>query len=1039
MIVFFRLLISIHTSLAFFASLGLCCPLFAQTGRPVVKGRVYDAITGLPLSGVTIRKRDPGRFAMTNVNGAYNYTLERGEHSLFYFLDEYQRKMIRKIRLRTGQTVVVDVFLSPGFVKNSMDSVWVTDTLSVVNIADTATKSSFQSMPLLMSDSKSNGMRFDNVDAGLYRDLHHVATAQSSLNLTASLRPFFGTAGLLISGMGDRYNQFYINGSPQLANSLWSRSFALSSIPVEMIEELSVSTRTDGSMSSDFSGGNLEIRLKDAPDRKFGYVQIGMTIPGEGSGETFFNEKRSFSETMSFPGFTGQLPDGFPTSKSKLRLGQMTDAQQIDALKTLRVSVAPQNLGNISPGSRFVIGWGNSWQKKNKKFGLSFFLTNENNEQITEVEVQSRPDVRSNPYPFKTDSRLVNSYSTDKVFTASSFLTAYLGSSIAWNKNRISVAMIYGGQNINSHTQSEQIFKPDEDSLADKAVKFATEQRRTLNFLFKGDHAFGAKGRFRLDWRLNYTNYNQNNPQERTFLLREDPARPFYFEIAQQQTRPLDDRNVSPPLLNRNLEAIFNNTGIKWSKSNESFLTAAVNLSVPFTISKQPQVLKGGIFLQSQYRLTDSDLFLFEGSGFKPLGELLSSSGYDQGTLDAEEYYNKLIGNSGFFNLNNVNGDNLGAYFGSLNTGAAFVRQEGRLMKNFSYLAGVRAESASQLISLLEYNYFPGFDKPDKVALNANTRVTTFNLLPVAGLTARLWPSLQMSANYFRTLNRPLMEELSDFRMYDAGGNMVINGNRLLAGTTIDNYRVDMEWRTWKRAFVRFSGYYRSINSPIEYLTIPYSFSKGIMQVLPYNMPEASVRGLELAFNIPLSSSTVSALSRFRFFASGNINSSKVNAGPLKSTIQPFVREHNLAGTPDYAVNAGISMAIPKLPYISFVYARTGDYLRFVGSGPTTSLLGGVEIPYYPDYRVKGRSQIDVQVSHSIFHQKLQLIAGVSNISEEGHIVYQDLNGNGKFDDVVRISKDSGTRGFFVSGSDTTPFNAAGQRAFYFRMAYKFQ
>ncbi|MCP2936988.1 hypothetical protein NK983_30295, partial [Salmonella enterica subsp. enterica serovar Typhimurium] len=83
--------------------------------------------------------------------------------------------------------------------------------------------------------------------------------------------------------------------------------------------------------------------------------------------------------------------------------------------------------------------------------------------------------------------------------------------------------------------------------------------------------------------------------------------------------------------------------------------------------------------------------------------------------------------------------------------------------------------------------------------------------------------------------------------------------------------------------------------------------------------------------------------------------------------------------------------------------------------------MNGNEVLTIPHYYTKGRSQLDLQVFQPFFKSRLKLIAGINNILAEATLLYQDLNGNKKYDEALVLLRSNGSTGFYKSGIDNTP------------------
>ncbi|MBC7914693.1 MAG: TonB-dependent receptor, partial [Pyrinomonadaceae bacterium] len=460
----------------------------------------------------------------------------------------------------------------------------------------------------------------------------------------------------------------------------------------------------------------------------------------------------------------------------------------------------------------------------------------------------------------------------------------------------------------------------------------------------------------------------------------------------------------------------------------------AFNISVPFNLLNQTQNLSGGVSIQSRNRTMFSDLLLVTGKEFTTLENLLAAERYYSGGLSLTSYYTKDPG------LNDAKApqNSSGNYTASSNIGASYLKLETKLLKGLSANIGIRLESSSNLVSNIQYNYLKGFKHPQLFTLNKNTRIIEFNFLPSLHVKYQPIDALQLFAGYFKSLNRPQLQELSPSRYYDAASFTVKEGNPVLVNTEIDNADLGVILNLKKGTSLTLSGFYKKVYEPIENLIYPYSTTKGTYLSRPYNVPPATIKGIEMAFKSKLNFITP-ALNNLSCFANTTILRSKVETGFIRNGTAPDIPEHSLSGSPDYAVNAGITLQEPGLPELSVLFNTTADYISAVGTGAISDLLNENSVQAIPDYRVKGRDQLDLQISQKFFKSRIQVILGVNNLLNAPYIVYQDLNGNRKFDEPLQLKANAnGQLGYYQSGTDNTVVSIKPQRLYYLTVSYVF-
>jgi hypothetical protein len=831
---------------------------------------------------------------------------------------------------------------------------------------------------------------------------------------------------LNVYGMGARYNQVLLNGTVFHSSDPVSKMYPLDMLPTEAIEQVSVQKITHSSIPADFAGGTIAIKTNDLPAHNFFYVLAGSGFSAKTNGNNFLGDKRGSLEFLSFPGSTRSLPAAFPTSRSYSYLNEMNPQEQVYFSRQLKNNLQPRNFGQSIPDDRVMLGFGRMINlTKNDKVGISVYLNHQRSERIDESNIQVSPDLTNNLDPFSDRTKqLIRSQADDINYRYAASLSAVVNATVLFRTNKISLKTFLVSQFNNTYTERSYVVKPDEDTLAHSGVLYKPEYRKMLNIQLSGEHALGKSQNFIIDWQAAYTHYHQQNPDERHFLARPDAVNGNTFQLAQASAASLS----SP-------DAMFTNSGRLWRNYTDHNFTGAFNIGVPFTIADRAQHLSGGIYVETRNREFYSDLLLVQGSGYYAPGDLLDAGRYYPGGLSIQNYFIH-------FNPRLMNGvvqsNNWGNYTASSNIGASYVNLESYLTKQVSLNGGIRVESISQLVSNTEYRYFSGFRNPRITPLDQNSHVNKFNILPSVQANYQPLEAVRVHAAWFKTVNRAQLQELTATQYYDASTFMVRKGNPILANSTIDNFDVGIGWNAGVGSNISVSGLYKKIDQPIEYILSSYANSRGNLLLTPHNTPPAEIYGLQASFRINFNF-LATWLSPVSLFANGNWLQSTVKAGPVKSGLTPHVAEHSLSGSPMYTVNGGFTIQHDKFPGLTVLYSRTGDYIFAVGSGAVYTLESGGTVLAVPDYRVKGRDQLDIQLSQKLFKARLQLIAGVHNLFNDPYIEYQDLNGNKKMDAPLTIHKGNGTAGFYESGIDNTVLKITQQQTYYITISYLFR
>lgn len=999
---------------------------FSQIREGVIKGHVFDEQTHRPLFGVIVSKPGTSKKDTTLPDGSFLLPVDKGTHDLQFELKGFSGKIIQSVGIGNGELVYLDVYLMPAtdIIKGNVDTQKISKAMMISgNIGQ----------PLVCVADP--GYRLTETWTAPGQNKEVFTALQTLPGVTSEENLLRGN--FFLAGLPSRYNVFTVNGAVQISASETDRQYLSLFSPSFMIREASAKYNLFPGDPGDASGGAVAMQVKDQPDQSFLRIQLGSGFELNHNNEIFYGDKRLFREAAALPVRTKELPSHFPNTTTRDRLIDKNPQEKTDLLRSLPNNLAPHERNKVGPDENLEIGWGRTILfKGHQRWNIIGSLSHMLNQNIENGSAAVMSDANRNPFPFKPGVRVLQGFYDNRSYLSLSQLSATISSSFLSGTNKFWLLASFTGQNIASHIQRSSVLKPDEDSVAGSAVRFFSEQRQNWYLQLGGEHALGPKHRLTYRWVAAYTYYRQTNPDDRNFLLRGDSTKAGFYELAQQQTLPLPDRNnVSRSVLDANLDTIFTNSGRSWRNLTDHFFTGDASLSFPFQLLKKPSVVAGGISIRSQFRVLTSDLLLYKGTGYYELASLLAPERYFPGGVDAEEYYTKIIKGTGSFNLNDVNGDNLGNYTGSSNLGAAFLSHSFQVGRRLGVSWGLRVESGSQLVSLFEFNYFEGFKKPDKVTLDENTRVTEFDVLPSASLRYSISSRLDLQANYFRSVNRPFLQELSVYRNYDPEVSTVYTGNRLLSNTTLDNFRGGFVFNGKSSALISLSGQYRKLYQPIENLLTRFASSQALLLSTPYNMPEATVYGIQLLAEANLSPLKGSWLSGIRGAFGLDWNRSKVRKGPLKSDQFPEVQEHHLAGSPEWAANGSLMTHFSKFPNVSVSVRYHSDYLVSVGSGKWVDLPGNGRITSVPSTWTKGRTQLDIQVSQTLFRAAGMLTIGITNLAGEDYILYQDMNGNEKFDGKLEVMGSGNQRGQYKSGTDNVVRAAEGQRTLYFRLS----
>lgn len=1021
--------------LSFFFLATISC-IQAQNNNGILTGVVKDASSKSFLQGVSVSKDSAGPDVVTLQSGKYSISLLKGSRTLYFTLPGYQTKIIKEINIRSSAIENLDIVLLP-----------LAEITHFRNVQTVFSDSAAARHPVVTNtfanEKRSQLYNSQNISGNITDEINkYTVSTGTDKNTATLLRRVNGVIvngnlldpnmqSLQINGMGERYNQVLLNGAVFNSASSTTRAYPLELLPAEAIESITLSATSRAYLPADFAGGTVEIKTIEMPEKNFYLVQAGAGFSQSTNGKDFLGDIKNSAQFTSFSGGIRNLPAGFPTTRSEVNFSGKNLQEQIDFSKTLNNNLGLVNYGNAGPDERILIGFGKLYKtKKDIKIGIIGFVNHVHETIIEESKVQVAPAV-SNSLFQDLSKKIIYGQSNDINYNSRYQLGATLNAGIYFRNNKISIKNYFGNQLNNSLLIRNDISKPAEDTLANTGARYLTTQNQFLYSQLSGSHSYGDKNKFFIDWQATYNYNRQQNPDERNFLFRKDSSLPARYEIATPLSPAFEPKPVSGAAYN--FASNFTNSGRLWRDYREQNFNASINLKVQLNLLGHPQILNGGLFMQSVSRNFVSDLLLVKGTGYYLPDDILSPDRYFPGGLTVINYYS---------NIDRSQNDKIfqtkrGNYFAASNISGFYFNLGNHLLEKLFLQWGARLESSNRSSATVQYEYVPGLRYPQRFPIDDNTRQIHFDFLPAANLLYTLTKQLHVTGSYARTVNRPLLQEMNAYNYYDAASFMVKSGNPYLDNAIIDNFNAGVKWLYKDGTHLSFSGFYKKLFQPIEQLVTAYS--AGNMLSRPFNMPSATVKGLKADARLQFNAFTDQQWVRnIVIFGSGTLLKSEVKAGPIRSTEIGEVALHSLSGTPGYSFNAGIVVQEPNLPELSVLYDQSGDYVSMVGSGNMVTLTNGKNINSIPDYRVKGANRLSAQLGQKMLKERLQLVAGVANLLNSSYVIYQDLNGNKQFDKPLVVTTETGNAGYYKSGQDNTVFYVKTQRNFYVSVTFLF-
>ena len=973
----------------------------AQSGIGKLTGKVTDGSTNEPLAGVSITATGKTGGVTSITDGTYIFSLSAGTYTITFSYLGYQKKEITGVLIKAQQSTFLDIILQKS--GNKLQDVVVTT--SVKKESQSAVYSAQK-----RSAAASDGISLESIRKTPDNNAGQILKRVTGVSVQDN-------RFVVVRGLGEQYNQTMMNGVPMTSTETNKNAFAFDLIPAAVIDNITINKTATPDMPGNFAGGIVQINTKDFPAKDFFSIAIQGGYSDGTLGKDFYNDKRGSLEALAFSGKTRDLPKDFPTITSKVPFTDINLQEQYRFLRKLKNNLAPTNYGPSGLNENIQLGYGKTIGFKNgSQIGIVAAL-NQRKTELIEKESQARD-------PSLTFSELdipknrvdtiqgLGTVTNNTRYRYSADFGGVLNIAYRFGNNKITLKNLYTRVFNNTFADRDFTFIDNAAFLYFKrGVTHFAEQRRILNSGLSGEHRTGKNNETRIDWNFNVTSNRIYTPDLRNFILQASP------------------RDSSAYILGDNIsqlsEALIGASRV-WGDNKDVIYGGAFNITTPFELFKNKQLFKSGILFQNRTRkATGTTLPIAGGEG--TLETLLAPENYNPGANSVNIATSSLTSSSGNYN-------------GGSSLLAAYFSLENKIGKRTRVIWGVRGENYQQTVNVYVPVFFDNIQEPEPVVAGFAAR-TVFNFLPSVNIIYSPKQSINVRLAYSNTVIRPELKDLAAFERFDLVSFALTRGNPNLKSSSITNYDLKFECFPSSGEIISIAAFYKKILDPIEYA---FTEAATVTSKIALNTGNAYVKGIEAEVRKKIDFIKFAPwLSHLTLFGNGAVLRSKVASKAVNTALLRTFNEHALTGQPKYILNAGLSILLMKETLEATVsFNKTGDQIYELGTGDLdVRLANGKKIPRRPHTYLQARNMMDVVLSKSVLNNKGKFKFNISNLLNQRYILYQDLNGNEKFDTPVTV-KANGTQldrtNNYESGIDNTPLNVAAQRTYSLSFTYTF-
>lgn len=741
-------------------------------GKGAIVGIVTDTkfnetIIEAPVTVIGTKTR-----TFTDIEGRFRLELAPGTYNIRVSYELHQPARVEQVVVKAGEITRIDASLIPD-----------ESAVETVEIVSDVDKTSLEGQTLERRRSAAVGDGVGRADIARTPDRNAAEAARRVVGAS-----IVGGRFVYVRGLGERYTNASLNGSPLPSTEPDRNTVPLDLFPALVIDSLTINKTFTPDQPADFAGGSVRIFTRQFPRETL--LQLSLNV-GLNTATTFrdgLGYSGSSTDWLGFDGGLRQLPDGVPDYQVAEGLPKpdgsditAEEAKGFSRLLNSRMSTRKQFMPPNHGGSLVL---GDSWKVGNEqKLGALLALSYSRSFQIIEDEIVR---VYGLPGAGETDLRPLVDYRADRgIDTVRWGAFASVSYEIS-RRHRISLNGLHSQSADDTATEMEG--KSSGTNTGTFHLTRLSYASRALDFgQLKGEHEFPSLMNARLDWFLALSRASRNEPDTRDNRYRfQDEGMPQVWTwqaAAQSGSHFFADQGETQ-----------RGAGLDWTQ--------------PFSHAENAPKLKLGGMASERSREFDARRFEFaRGSRLTPAQSALFSCegrGFQNDCSD-KLFQSRNVGS--VVNATEKTREN-DAYDASLDVYAGYLMLDGEVIKSLRAVGGVRAEVTRQSID--SFDPFATTEAP----INGSIEETDF--LPAISLAYAATSKATTRMSVTRTLARPQLRELAPFAINPYFGGFQTQGNTELNLTYITNADLRFEYFPTLREVLAFSVFYKSFKDPIE-------------------------------------------------------------------------------------------------------------------------------------------------------------------------------------------------------------------------------
>lgn len=877
----------------------------AQNGT--IRGKVYDGKTGESITGATILLLGTTNGTISDLDGKFNLSAAPGVYTIQISFISYQTVKLEDVKLESGKVKILD------------DIKLQTVALDMKEIKISVKKINNNENALLAMKRHSSNV-IDGISASKLKQ-----TGDGDIASSMKRVPGISVEGgkyVYVRGLGDRYTKTVLNGLEIPGLDPDRNALQLDLFPSDIVDNVIVYKSFSADLPADFTGGVLDISIKDFPDEKMGKINVGLKY------NPFFNFNPDYlyykGGKLDFLGFddgTRKIPaiENIPFYAIALSDPEGSDGVRFkEILKSFNPTMGPSVTTSLMDYN-FGFSYGNQKvnEEKGKTYGYFLSLSYSANYEYYK-------DAEWGRYGMPADSNKneleLREFQKGNYGVKNVLLSGLAGFAIKSDKSKYRFNLLHLQNGESTAGSFDYIGQDKGSNFVSQQYGLDYSQRSLTNLLIDARHTFKNPD-WKLSWKISPTYSRVYDPDVR-FTRYE--IRDGGYSIGTEVGFP---------------ERI-------WRNLSEENVAAVVHVEKDYKFMDRKAKLKFG----SAYAFKNRD-YIIRIYSMNIRGDIPLTG--DPSEIFAEENLWPYQGDAGRGTTYEINflPRNSNKFNAKTQNAAAYVSTEIQPLKKLNAIIGVRAEKYVQ--------FYTGENQSGSEVLNNEKVLDDLNLFPTINMNYNLTEVMNLRFSYSKTIARPSFKELSYAEIYDPitgrtfiGGlfpeedfsNGIVYWDGNLKSTDIHNFDLRWELLLFNGQMLSVSTFYKKFINPIE--LVQFATQTGAFQ--PRNVHDAQVYGVEFEIRQNLGRfydglKNLNVTTNVSFINSQvEMNQTEFDSRVKNArTGQEISHYREMAGQAPYLVNAGIS-------YNGSGESFWGGFnagLYYNVQGPTLTYVGIVDRP----------------------------------------------------------------------------------------------